>query len=317
MENENKGKKVLEIILLILVALSFVLIPLLNQYKQKTLSLNHTQLVKRQNDRNGTIFSTTFDYKDVLTIHSGFADIIDRNFYLSQQDINSKNPIFTSDFLGLGFTNYFRFSLTDFVIPNTHKIYALQYYLLLDDIHSLSFNLGYYDIYQDSDNIGNFMMYSIITRSDFDSVNLSPEYNILNFSYYNPSNYDTFYDNLDLNGFIELLYFGSDFQEGPRFDTYTYWSNTNIVIFEEDFITSLLNATGSSKFQEGFEKGYDKGVSDTNGSSVFGVLQRAASAISSFMNIEVLPNISMWLLVSIPLSISIMIIILRLLRGGS
>ena len=74
----KKGKKFLEIILIVLVALSFVLIPLLNQYRQKTLSLNNTHLVKRQNSRNGTIATNVFDYGDILTIHSGFFDIIDR-----------------------------------------------------------------------------------------------------------------------------------------------------------------------------------------------------------------------------------------------
>ena len=77
MENEKKGNKVLEIILIILVALSFVLIPLLNQYRQKTISLNNTQLVKRQSNgdgssiigKNGNVsFATTST--DVYTFYS-------------------------------------------------------------------------------------------------------------------------------------------------------------------------------------------------------------------------------------------------------
>ena len=59
MENEKKHNKILEIILIVLVALSFVLIPLLNQYRQKTISSNRTQLVNRQNSRNGIIDTTS------------------------------------------------------------------------------------------------------------------------------------------------------------------------------------------------------------------------------------------------------------------
>ena len=317
MENEKKGKKFLEIILIVLVALSFVLIPLLNQYRQKTLSLNNTHLVKRQNSRNGTIATNVFDYGDILTIHSGFFDIIDRTYFLSQNDIDNKNPISTSDFLGLGFTNYFRFSHTDYNIPNRRNCYVLQYYLILDATHSLTFNLGYYEIYDDNDTTGNFMRYSFITRTEFDKIDVIPEFNVLNFSYYNPGSYDTFVSDLDINGFNDLFYFGADFQVNSKFNTYATFRNTHIVLIDEDLVTPLLNSTKSDSFNDGYNKGYNAGMSDASGTSVFSVLKNAASSISSFMNIEVLPNISMWLLISIPLSISIMIIILRLLRGGS
>ena len=65
MEIEKKGNKVLEIILIVLVALSFVLIPLLNQYRQKTISLNNTQLVNKQNSSNGTIDILEYDSGNV------------------------------------------------------------------------------------------------------------------------------------------------------------------------------------------------------------------------------------------------------------
>ena len=317
MENEKKGKKVLEIILIILFSLSLVLIPLLNQYRQKNISFNNTQLVKRQNSRNGIIDTTTFDFHDILTVHSGFYDIIDRNFYFTQNDIDTQHFLVLDDFLGLGFTNYFRFFLTDYNILNRQNCYALQYYLLLDTTHSLTFNLCYYEIFEDNDSTGNFMKYSLISRTEFDRSNLIPEFNVLNFSYYNPNNYDTFTTELDINGFRDLFYFGSDFQFDTKFLQYSNWRNSHIVIFENDSITALLNTTSSTSYQEGYRVGYSTGMGDASQGSVFGVLQKAASAISSFMNIEVLPNISMWLLISIPLSISIMIIILRLLRGGS
>ena len=80
MENEKKGNKVLEIILIVLVALSFVLIPLLNQYRQKTLSLNNTQLVKKQNARNGTIDLVSYNDGEIKTISSGVVNIFDYNY---------------------------------------------------------------------------------------------------------------------------------------------------------------------------------------------------------------------------------------------
>ena len=47
------------------------------------------------------------------------------------------------------------------------------------------------------------------------------------------------------------------------------------------------------------------------------MLKHAANSLQDLMNIEVLPNISLWLLISIPLSISIMLIMFKLLRGGN
>lgn len=317
MENEKKRNKILEVILIILVSLSFVLIPFLNQYRQKTISLNRSQILESKNDRNGTIDITTFAYSDILTIHSGFNNVIDRNYYLSLDDINSHSAIFLDDFLGLGFTNYFRFFLTDYNIPNRNNCYALQYFLLLDDTHTMSFNLSYYEIFEDNDTTGNFMRYSIISRTEFDKINLIPEFNVLNFSYYNPGNFDSFVDELYMNGFRDLFYFGSDFQVTSNFNSYTNWRNTHIVIIDEDFITPLLESTSSTSYVNGYKEGYQIGLDDASSNSVFGVLQRASSAISSFLNIEVLPNLSLWLLISIPFSISLMVILLRLLRGGS
>ena len=110
MDNENKGKKVLEIILIVLVALSFILIPLLNQYRQKTISINRSQLVHRQSVRNGTIDIVDYEYGDVYTISASFNNYNDYQFVIDSLTIDeNKSLTGVNDVFGWGIPNYFRF----------------------------------------------------------------------------------------------------------------------------------------------------------------------------------------------------------------
>ena len=104
MENEKKGKKVLEIILIVLVALSFILIPLLNQYRQKTLSLNNTQLVKRQNVSNGSVNIDTETFDDVFTFSCSFTNYTDNDGEFNMGQVYGNVSITGSKYIcGFGF----------------------------------------------------------------------------------------------------------------------------------------------------------------------------------------------------------------------
>lgn len=319
MEKENKGKKILEIILIVLVALSFILIPLLNQYRQKTISLNNTQLVNRQNFRNGTIDIDSYNSADIKTIYSGVDNIFDYNYIYSQADIdNGISLTGVNDVMGYGFDNYFRFvHMPEYNTPNTTNIYALEYYLVFKNNESKSYKLGYFNINEDNDDSGNFLSYRAISKQEFNLGGILPDYNVLNFSFYN----DTSFNNL-MNVYLSSEVFGmlinidTNYKYSSFFENFIFTSKLKFINFNQDTITSLINTIKNDSYLDGYYYGYEQGQS-SNTTSVFSLLSKAASSISAFLNIEVLPNISMWLLISIPLSISIMIILLRLLRGGS
>ena len=319
MENEKKGKKFLEIILIVLVALSFVLIPLLNQYRQKTLSLNNTHLVKRQNSRNGTIDLVSYNDGEIKTISSGVDNIFDYNYIYTHEVIdNGISLTGVNDVMGYGFDNYFRFVLMpEYDTPNTIKIYALEYYLVFKSNESKSYKLGYFDINEDSDDAGNFLSYRPISKSEFNLGGILPDYNVLNFSFYNDTSFNNLMNEyLSNEVFMSLLNIDSNYKYSSAFENFIFTSKIKFVNFNKDTITNMINTIRSDSYLDGYYKGFDDGQAGGT-PSVFTLLSKAASSISAFLNIEVLPNISMWLLISIPLSISIMIILLRLLRGGS
>ena len=286
MENEKKRNKVLEIILIILVSLSLVLIPFLNQYRQKIISSNRTQLVKREVNGDGSaiigknvnvLLSTTTS--DVYTFYSnvGYSDLdLSDNAY--QSLINGGSISGGTDDFGFNCTNYFRFvyneEYTNAFSTDFTKIYNLVYYIELDSTNSRSIN---YERLFDG----------LLTYLG----SLSHTYLVAN------SNYQ-----------ISSDIFASHSLQRTRF--------YNI---DKDFITPLVDIASSSSYTDGYNDGFQVGLNQVTSSnvSVFTMLKLAANSLQDFLNIEVLPNISLWLLISIPLSISIMLIMFKLLRGDS
>ena len=328
MENEKKGKKVLEIILIILVSLSFVLIPLLNQYRQKIISQNNSELVKRGAnsdgssliDNNGKISITYYD-RDIITLYSSWNSFqipLDTNYYNTL--INGGSISGINDVFGYGCFNYFRFKYNaeyskkmNTPTSNFTSIYNLEYYIQLTNTTFYTFTLGYYQIeYED------FIYFTPIKDVDFEQFNIIPTYNVLTFAYCNNVRFDETREFLRLTfGANNLLYIWENFQLDSRFiDNYT--SDVTNVIFDKDFITPVADATSSESYTRGYNDGYDVGFNEgTSNEGVFSMLKHAANSLQDLMNIEVLPNISLWLLISIPLSISIILIMFKLLRGGN
>ena len=328
MENEKKRNKVLEIILIILVSLSFVLIPLLNQYRQKTISLNNTQLVKRCANsggsslvgENGKISIYFFD-KDVTTIYSSWKSFDlprDTNFENTLNNGGSISGI--NDVFGYGIFNYFRFKYnSDYTnkmnspTSNFTRIYDLEYYIQLTNDTFYTYKLGYYNI-----EFEEVIYFTPVTELDFEQFNIIPTYNVLTFSYINNERLTQLMEFLQLNiGANNLLYIWENFQLDSRY-TDIYTSDVTYVIIDKDFVTPLLNDTSTSSYNDGYNDGYKIGFNEaTSDVSVFSLLKHAANSIQDLLNIEVLPNISLWLLISIPLSISIMLIMFKLLRGDN
>ena len=313
MENEKKGNKVLEIILIVLVALSFVLIPLLNQYKNKTISLNNTLLVKQESQQVNGIDITDLKYNDVRTIIGSFSDLeISDGSFNTNMAYGGASLVPMSDVFGFGVTNNFRFTKTDLSVSGFYNVFCLEYYFSTDN-GTLIFPLNYYEI---TSNMGVVEIRKIPSNS----LNSSVKYSILNFIYYNSNNYSKFNEYLLSIPVLSILRVSGNFQLPTNIDANIKQGTTTIYNFSQDYITDLLSSARQEGYRDGYKDGEIAGINSSLGNSssnVFSVLKNAASAISAFMNIEVLPNISMWLLISIPLSISIMIIILRLLRGGS
>ena len=319
MEKENRGKKVLEIILIILVALSFVLIPLLNQFKQKTISLNRSQLVNRQNVRNGTIDITDYQDGNVYTISAYFENYFDYDYGIDAITIDeNKSLTGSNDVFGWGIPNYFRFYPVEYDLPNAMYEKALQFYIELNNNKFLIYNLAYYDInVADSDDAGPFINYRLITKNEFTNAGILARFDVLNISYYNSTSIDNFLNFVNTRPVLDsLLNITTNYQLRNNYFSFIHGNNVHFINIEQDTITSLISTIKNDSYLDGYYFGYEQGQS-SNTTSVFSLLSKAASSISAFMNIEVLPNISMWLLISIPLSISIMIILLRLLRGGS
>ena len=325
MENEKKGNKVLEIILILLVALSFVLIPLLNQYRQKTISFNNTQLVKRSAngdgssliDKNGKISITYYD-RDIITIYSSWNSFEiphDENYYNTL--INGGSISGINDVFGYSNFNYFRFKYnkeySNKMVTNFENVYTLEYYIQLTNTTFYTFTLGYYQIVLDD-----FIYFTPISDLDFEQFNIIPTYNVLTFAYCNNERFNQTREFLRLTlGANNLLYIWENFQLDSRFmDKYT--SDVTNVIFDKDFITPVANSTSAESYTRGYNDGYTVGFNEgTSNEGVFSMLKHAANSLQDLMNIEVLPHISLWLLISIPLSISIMLIMFKLLRGGN
>ena len=325
MEHEKKHNKVLEVILIILVALSFVLIPLLNQYRQKTITSNNTQLVKRGSNFSGSsligkngnvLFSTT---NDVYTFYSNVGSIslnLSDNAY--QSLINGDSISGSNDVFGYNCTNYFRFVYNseyhNALASDFDNIYNLEYYIELDNSRSITIILGYWEIW----NASNVTHLTSIDDTDFNSVGIIPSYSVLNVSYYN--------NDIVLNGILEYLNSLSnpylvvnfDYQISNNIITAHSLHRTKFVHIDKDFITPLVNTTSTESYTRGYNDGYNVGFNEgTSNEGVFSMLKHAANSLQDFMNIEVLPHISLWLLISIPLSISIMLIMFKLLRGGN
>ena len=193
------------------------------------------------------------------------------------------------------------------------NIYNLEYYIQLTNDTFYTYTLGYYQIVLDD-----LIYFTPITDLDFEQFNIIPTYNVLTFAYYNNDRLSQLSEFIRLNlGPNNLLYIWENFQLDSRFiDIYT--RDVTNVIFDKDFITPVANNASTESYTRGYNDGYNVGFNEgTSNEGVFSMLKHAANSLQDLLNIEVLPNISLWLLISIPLSISIMLIMFKLLRGGN
>ena len=311
MENEKKSKRVLEIILIILVALSFVLIPLLNQYRQKTISLNNTQLVHKQNVNNGNVNIESEPFDEVFTFSCSFTNYTDNSNEFNMGQVYGNVSITGSnDIFGFGFDNFFRFVTTSYSASGYSNVFGLEYYVRMDADNVFHYILGYYEITE----INNKLSFKIIPHL---KISPKPNWNVINLKYFT-SAFDTTLNTIQNSSLCSnLLYYNYGYRYSNKLINTANSSFVNFVNISQDTFSEQLASARDDGYQDGYKEGYKIGVDDASSNSVFSVLQKASASISAFLNIEVLPNLSLWLLISIPFSISLMVILLRLLRGGS
>lgn len=324
MEDENKGntfKRIIQIFLLsllIFTGLIFLIFPPIWAHNNGVKNLNN-QLVKRQSNGSG---STQLGENGNITL-SYTNDVF--TFYNNNQAYNLNKSVYTNlisgnsitgsnDVFGLNCTNYFCFVYNpeyhNALAEDFDKIYDFVYYIELDNFNSITFRLGYYEIWTNDTDA--FWHLTPIEDIDFNRVGIIPSYSVLNVSYYNEHNIRVLDDFINENGF-NILIINYDYQVSNNIFTSYNSNRMKFVNLDKDFYTSLID----SAFDRGRDVGFDEGVNSGSMGSIFDVLHKAVNSISSILSIEVLPNISLWLLLSIPLAISIMVIIFKLLRGQS
>ena len=235
---------------------------------------------------------------------------------------NEQTPIINNDYdlFGLGITNYFRFtSKPEYAnkFPNYDYVFCLEFYIEYGNNKGI-YPLSYFNVWQDTDDNGNYLTYEAISYDDFKSHGLSVNFNAINLFDYDVDKVKLF------NSYIQQNTIGNLFNSNYKFDVITTYLDSNFRF------VNIMKYNDVNDYQEGYAFGYDTGYDDgygigynvgfNQGSSnegVFSMLKHAAISIQDLMNIEVLPNISLWLLISIPLAISIMLIMFKLLRGGN
>ena len=244
---------------------------------------------------------------------------------ISHQDnsfTDNKEPIINNDYdlFGLGVNNYFRFNHRTEYEPKISSIYSscysLDYYIEINGV-GFSYELGYYSLIEGADENGEYVEYKFIKYEDFINLGIYVNYYALNLSFYNNEKLNIFQHYSDNN---EI---GNIFGNNDKFRLPNKFFGVNENRFKFINITKENNENSyflgydighTDGYNQGYEVGFNQGSSDE---SVFSLLKHAANSIQDLLNIEVLPNISLWLLISIPLSISIMLIMFKLLRGDS
>ena len=235
---------------------------------------------------------------------------------------NEQKPIINNDYdlFGLGITNYFRFtSKPEYAnkFPNFDNVFCLEFYIEYGNNKGI-YPLSYFNVWEDTDDNGTFLTYDAISYDDFKSHGLSVNFNAINLFDYDDNKVKVF------NSYIQQNTIGNLFNSNYKFDVITTYLDGNFRF------VNIMKYNDVNDYQDGYDFGYDTGYDDgygigydvgfNQGSSnegVFSMLKHAANSLQDLMNIEVLPNISLWLLISIPLSISIILIMFKLLRGGN
>ena len=235
---------------------------------------------------------------------------------------NEQKPIINNDYdlFGLGITNYFRFtSKPEYAnrFQNYDHVFCLEFYIEYGNNKGI-YPLSYFDVWQLSDENGKYLTYEAISYDDFKSHGLSVKFNAINLFDYDENKVKVF------NSYIQQNTIGNLFNSNYKFDVITTYLDGNFRF------VNIMKYNDVNDYQDGYDFGYDTGYDDgygigydvgfNQGSSnegVFSMLKHAANSLQDLMNIEVLPNISLWLLISIPLSISIILIMFKLLRGGN
>lgn len=234
--------------------------------------------------------------------------------------LDNKKPIINNDYdlFGLGVNNYFRFNHRTEYEPKISSIYnscySLEFYIEINGV-GFSYELGYYAVYDGGDEFGEYIEYRFIKYEDFINVGIYVDYYALNLSYYKNTKLNIFQHYSDNN---EI---GNIFGDNDKFRLPNNFFGVNENRFKFINLSKENNENSyyigyNIGYDDGYNNGYNTGFNQAQSTdNVFSILKKGVNAINDLLNIEVLPNVSLWLLMSIPLSISMMVIMFKLLRG--
>lgn len=320
-ETKEKFKKALYFVLCIISLGLLCAFPFLNKSCSSEQAIKNVDKSCSKLNGDGYMVESPSNALTIFGQRRNFDDL-QRTLSFSYFLNNEQTPIINNDYdlFGLGITNYFRFtSKPEYAnkFPNYDYVFCLEFYIEYGNNKGI-YPLSYFNVWQDSDQDGDFLTYVAISYDDFKSHGLSVNFNAINLFDYDVNKVKAF------NSYIQQKSLGNLFNANYKFDVITTYLDYNFKF------VNIMKYNDVNDYQEGYAFGYDTGYDDgygqgysvgfNQGSSnegVFSMLKHAANSIQDLLNIEVLPNISLWLLISIPLSISIILIMFKLLRGDN
>lgn len=181
---------------------------------------------------------------------------------------------------------------TYYTFPNDYRVYATG-----------NLNEGYSGFAQNN-------AFNLVANIYFDWDDFSTTGYVI---YMGQSNFASLYNGADGD------YYGFNSQ-------YVFYNNKGDVKgnFDDDFSVILdsadewamhinQNSSGGS-YQNGYEDGYADGTNNTpNG--VFSVVASAFNSVTSFLNLHIAPNITLGMLLSIPIIVAIVFVIIKFVKG--
>jgi hypothetical protein len=130
-------------------------------------------------------------------------------------------------------------------------------------------------------------------------------------------NFYTDFNNAPDTMAITMRFSSSQVGNEGAIDYFTEQMLSRCVFYTSSTLTTIaLNTTDSKAYQEGYWEGYEDGKSTLGNNNVvanaFTYIKSAFESMNVIMSVEILPNISLWTLVAIPIVLGVLFFILKI-----